>query len=107
MELDNPIICRKECDLSPTNNLSLTNNPDRGCIKVTLQLRIFSSTFPQLGVHLEGIPEVASCPSIQGTRVDYLRQELDKVASDLAEAYEARRFTTDSCTAITWYTACR
>ena len=56
-----------------------------------------------MGVHLEGIPEVASCPSIPGTRLDYLRQKLEQRSSDLAASYGAGRLTVDSCTAITWY----
>lgn len=82
VELDNPIFCKKECDL--------TDDPARGCVK--------------MGVHLEGIPEVASCPAIQGSRVDYLRQKLEDRASDLASSYGAGRLTVDSCTAITWKT---
>ena len=93
VELDNPIFCKKECDL--------TNNPARGCIKVRPQQRV-SRAFPQMGVHLEGIPEVASCPAIHGSRVDYLRQKLEDRASDLASSYGAGRLTVDSCTAITW-----
>jgi len=82
VELDIPTFCKKECDL--------TNDPDRGCVK--------------MGVHLEGIPEVASCPAIQGSRVDYLRQKLEDRASDLASSYGAGRLTVDSCTAVTWKT---
>jgi len=82
VEVDIPTGCRKECDL--------TDAPDRGCVK--------------MGVHLEGIPEVASCPSIPGTRLDYLRQKLEERSSDLAASYGAGRLTVDSCTAITWRT---
>jgi len=82
VELDNPIFCKKECDL--------TDDPARGCVK--------------MGVHLEGIPEVASCPAIHGSRVDFLRQKLEDRASDLASSYSAGRLSVDSCTAITWQT---
>jgi len=82
VELDETVFCKKECDL--------TNDPNRGCVK--------------MGVHLEAIPEVASCPAIHGSRVDYLRQKLEDRASDLATSYGAGRLTVDSCTAITWKT---
>ena len=53
-------------------------------------------------MHLEGIPATATCPGIDGSRLAFLRSQLEEGGAELAASYGASGLLVDSCTTITW-----